>query len=221
VHALSRERETGIALVMAMIVLIILTLLGVAAIRASRLELRMSNNSQSRLSALEQAQSLADTVVSNPVNIAIQPGTHYFFCFSSPAPYAPSNPPSPPFSSSGACANYTLGGISYTTLGTISLPSSAGFGTMSGVVNPLPRNTYAQVLRNDPEFVPSTAVRPEETSGRSYDFASFSVMAGYDNSIPQDGSGNVTSASQPAAGVSEVNEGLYVRQSKPTGVTYQ
>ncbi|MDB5986659.1 MAG: hypothetical protein JWR16_1712, partial [Nevskia sp.] len=133
------------------------------------------------------------------------------------SPYAPAHPPSPPFSASGACADYSVGSVNYSLLGSIALPSVAA----SGVANPLPRNTYAQVLRNDPEFLSPSAVRGAETSGRNYDFASFTVVAGYDNSTPVDSNANATSASQPAAGASEVVEGLYVRHSKSTGVTYQ
>ena len=216
-YALRQRRQTGVALATALIVLVILTLLGVAAMRASRLELRMSNNSQSQLSSLQQAQSIADAVVANSSNISVQPGTNYFFCFSAAAPYAPAHPPSPPFTSSGGCASYTIGSVTYTLLGSIVMPSVA----VVGVVNPLPQNAYAQVLRNNPEFLPPTAVRNAETSGRSFNFTSFTVIAGYDNSTPVNSSATATSASQPAAGASEVVEGLYVRQSKSNGVTYQ
>ncbi len=215
-HTLMR-RQRGVALASAMIVLIILTLLGVAAMRASRLELRLSNNAQSQLSALQQAQSIADSVLANSTNFQILPGTHYFFCFAAASPYAPAHPPSPPFSSSGACANYTIGSTNYTLIGSLALPTVAA----SGVANPLPRNTYAQVLRNDPEFLSPSAVRSAETSGRAFDFTSFTVVAGYDNSTPVDANASATSASQPASGASEVVEGLYVRHNKAVGVTYQ
>ncbi|HET7797678.1 MAG TPA: PilX N-terminal domain-containing pilus assembly protein, partial [Nevskia sp.] len=58
----SPRRQQGAALATALLILIVLTLLGLAAMRGSRLELRLSQNAESRVNALQSAQAIADGV---------------------------------------------------------------------------------------------------------------------------------------------------------------
>jgi Tfp pilus assembly protein PilX len=59
----SMRRERGIALAVALILLVVLTLLALSGIRMSTMELRMSLNDEFRITAFEQAQSLVDAAI--------------------------------------------------------------------------------------------------------------------------------------------------------------
>jgi type IV pilus assembly protein PilX len=205
-QSLSRTAQRGAALVVAMMMLVILTLLGIAAIRGSKLELRLSANAVGRMSALEEAQSLADAVAANPGNLLVMPGTGYFQCYIASGSHAPAYTTKLPF---GSCANQTVttGSISqtYTYAGAVALPTSAN----------LQNYTYAYTVRNAPEFLPSTAVRSASASGRSYDFTSFTVIAGYDHT------GYGSTAAQMGFGAAEVSQGVYQLNNRMQGVNYQ
>lgn len=56
----------GIALVTALIFLIVITLLGLSSMRLSSTELKMAQNDQARVSALETAQAAVDAVSNDP-----------------------------------------------------------------------------------------------------------------------------------------------------------
>lgn len=222
----SFSKQSGVALAMALIILVVLTVLGVAAMRSSKLAQRLSDNAQSRMSALQQAQSLADDISATSANLPVLPGTNYFLCFLGTPP--PSNAPQPQFggtanstsiNSNPTCASYTDTSTltSYTLSGTLTL-DVLGFATPYGSSNPLNMNTYGMVVRvpaaDGSEFIVSSAVRSAENSGRDYNFASFVVTGGYDASA-------ASTATTTAQGVAEVNEGVYVRHALSTGVTNQ
>jgi Tfp pilus assembly protein PilX len=63
--------QRGVALAMALILLLVLTLIGVVGMRTSILELAMSRNEQERMSAFERAQSLVDAILSVSENFAV------------------------------------------------------------------------------------------------------------------------------------------------------
>lgn len=56
-------RQRGVALAVALILLVVLTLLALSGIRLSTMELRMALNDELRVAAFEQAQSLVDGTV--------------------------------------------------------------------------------------------------------------------------------------------------------------
>lgn len=57
------NRQRGVALAVALILLVVLTLLALSGIRLSTMELRMALNDELRVAAFEQAQSLVDGTV--------------------------------------------------------------------------------------------------------------------------------------------------------------
>lgn len=76
-------RQNGIALATALIFLVIITLLGLVAVRSSTTELRLAHNEQIRVEALEAAQAVVDSVLNNPQNLPINSNIDYLACFDS------------------------------------------------------------------------------------------------------------------------------------------
>lgn len=77
-------RQRGAALATALIFLVILTLLGVTAVRSGTTALQLAGNEQSRIEAAELAQAIVDEIADNAGNLQILPGTSYRDCFTSP-----------------------------------------------------------------------------------------------------------------------------------------
>jgi len=65
----SLREQRGVALAVALIMLLLLTVLGITAMRGSIFELQMARNEESRLSAFERAQSIIDAVIARPANL--------------------------------------------------------------------------------------------------------------------------------------------------------
>ena len=65
----SARSQRGAALATAMIFLIVLTLLGLSAMRSGRTALLLADNEQSRVEALAKAQAGGDAVLDDPVNL--------------------------------------------------------------------------------------------------------------------------------------------------------
>lgn len=59
----SPARQRGVALAVALILLVVLTLLALSGVRLSSMELRMSLNDQLRVASFENAQSMVDTTI--------------------------------------------------------------------------------------------------------------------------------------------------------------
>lgn len=68
-HACRRAR--GAALVTALVLLIVITLLTVTAMRFSTLEMRMASNEEQRLSAFQSAQAAIDAVIANTAHFPV------------------------------------------------------------------------------------------------------------------------------------------------------
>lgn len=65
------KQQQGAALAIALLMLVIITLLGVAAVRATQVELRLSQNAESRMAATQAADSMVSFVATGtnlPVN---------------------------------------------------------------------------------------------------------------------------------------------------------
>lgn len=146
-------RQAGAALATALILLIVLTLLGLSAARSGKLALRLADNEQSRVEALEIAQSLVDTIADDATNLPIQNGTGYGSCFLSPAS-AEGTSPQPPASFSCASNDVDLLDGRY------------------------PHYVYAQTERLAPERLPMQ--RGFGSSALNYSGALFQITAGYD-----------------------------------------
>lgn len=63
--------QSGAALFMALIFLIIITTLSLAAMRSSVMELRMAGNSEAAANAIQKAQSIIDATISNTDNTPV------------------------------------------------------------------------------------------------------------------------------------------------------
>jgi hypothetical protein len=57
------HREQGVALAFGLLMLLLISVIGIATLRGSLFELNMSRNEESRITALERAQSLVDAAI--------------------------------------------------------------------------------------------------------------------------------------------------------------
>jgi len=187
-------RERGAALVISLLVLIMLTLLGIAAMRSSRVELKLSQNAESRINALQTAQAVADAVSQSSSNLSIATGPGFVGCYAASGSDANGNSLAPNTLPDPVLDQYPCAGTGTTT-------------ALSGTQT-LPAYTYGQVVRQSPEFLTTAALRGGGDSARSYDFASFNVTGGYDNT-------------NQGFGAAEVTQGTLKLHAKTQGVTYQ
>lgn len=72
--------QTGAALVTTLLILVVVTLASLAAIRSSRLELRMAGNMESKLQSFQTAQAMADAVYATPAMIPVIGAPGYTVC---------------------------------------------------------------------------------------------------------------------------------------------
>ena len=85
---ISRKRQQGVSLLVALVILVLLALLGLGAYQTSSTDMRASGNMQARTEALNAAQEAIETVIStsqfttNPANAVETPcgGTPNTFC---------------------------------------------------------------------------------------------------------------------------------------------
>ncbi len=176
-----KRQQQGAALATALLILIVLTLLGLAAMRGSRLELKLSQNAESRVNARQSAQAIADGITQIEASLAISNGSAYRAC------YLPGSGNAQPDSVPFACATPNL-----------AAPSD----------DALRPHTYALAQREAPEFLSTATLRGAGNSGRSYDYARFTVIGGYDHS-------------SEGFGAAEVVQGVLKLHAKSGGVSYQ
>ena len=74
------RNQKGIVLFSSLIFLIVVTMIGVASIRSSTLELRMSLNEESRVSSFQQAKALSDAIVFTPSTTPVIGDVGYRIC---------------------------------------------------------------------------------------------------------------------------------------------
>jgi hypothetical protein len=67
----TRHQQRGAALFTALMFLIILTLISLAAMRTSTLELRMANNQESKLNAFQTTQAISDATIAETENVKV------------------------------------------------------------------------------------------------------------------------------------------------------
>jgi len=176
-----KRQQSGAALATALLILIVLTLLGLAAMRGSRLELKLSQNAESRVNARQSAQAIADGITQVEASLAISNGAGYRAC------YVPDGDEAQPDSVPFACDSPSL-----------AAPADDG----------LRPHTYALAQRETPEFLSTATLRGAGNSGRSYDYARFTVIGGYDHS-------------SEGFGAAEVVQGVLKLHAKSGGVSYQ
>jgi len=74
------RRQTGAVLATTLLLLVVITLLGVAALRFSRLELRMAGNTEAKLQSFQTAQALADAVYATPAMVPVIGAPGFSIC---------------------------------------------------------------------------------------------------------------------------------------------
>lgn len=86
--ALGPRRQGGVALAIALIFLVVITLVGLVAMRSSVVELRLAQNTQFEIEATQKAQAVIDAVVAEAENfsVGLQPGESSCYNSGSDAP---------------------------------------------------------------------------------------------------------------------------------------
>lgn len=74
------RQEQGIVLFASLIFLVVVTMIGLASMRSSTLELRMSLNEEARVSAFQQAQALSDAIIFTPNTTPVVGNVGYRVC---------------------------------------------------------------------------------------------------------------------------------------------
>lgn len=143
--------QQGMALVTALLVLIAVMLLAVTAIRGATVSLRLSQNEETRVNALETAQGVVDAIVADETNLPVAEGIGYRRCL------APA----------GTTPDFTCDASETAP----SLPTLFSGGDYADYV-------YVEVYRAEPEFAP--VVRNAGASEVGFDGALFVVTGGYD-----------------------------------------
>jgi hypothetical protein len=81
----AHRRQRGIALVTALIFLVVISLISVSSMRASRTELRMATNAEARSMAFQTAQAMLDAIAVHPAATPVVGGVGYTLCTPSEA----------------------------------------------------------------------------------------------------------------------------------------
>jgi hypothetical protein len=64
-------RQRGVALAIGLLLLLVLTVIGIGAMRSSVLEYQMARNEESRISSFQRAQSLIDAAIDDTDNLVV------------------------------------------------------------------------------------------------------------------------------------------------------
>ena len=73
-------KQRGAVLVVTMLFLIAISMLAVSSMQTSNIGLYMAQNEESRISAAQGAQALADAIVSNPASTPVVGGNGFTIC---------------------------------------------------------------------------------------------------------------------------------------------
>lgn len=76
----SPQRQNGAILVITILFLVVISLLTVSSMQASNISLYMAQNEESRITAEQAAQALADAIVSNPSATPVVGGAGFTIC---------------------------------------------------------------------------------------------------------------------------------------------
>jgi hypothetical protein len=74
------DKQRGVVLFISLIMLIVIGMLSVSLMGMSRVEMRMANNEEARVSALQMAQGLSDIIVADPDKTPVVGGAGYKIC---------------------------------------------------------------------------------------------------------------------------------------------
>jgi hypothetical protein len=188
--------QHGAALATAMFFLVVITILGLAAMRAGQNDLRLALNEETRITAVQRAQSLLEAMLQNDeVNLAVRQGSGYVQnCF----------------------VSVQLDGVSLKNRQAFECPGALVDATMlpGGVLR---EHAYTLVRRESiggSDFAPVASLRRGD-SGERFRLASFTVLAGYDRTSASRAAGASESGNFGAA---EVSQGTFVKVDTVDGV---
>lgn len=74
------SNQKGAILVVALMFLVAITLFTISSMRSSKIGLHMAQNEESRISAIQAAQALADAIVANPASTPVVGTTGFTAC---------------------------------------------------------------------------------------------------------------------------------------------
>lgn len=192
------NRQRGAALATALFFLVVITILGLAAMRAGQTDLRLALNEESRVNALQSAQSLLDALLESRANLVVQPGSGYVQnCFIAPALDAAAMLARQNFDCPPGLADVS------------ELPAGN-----------LQRHAYTLIRRETiggSDFAPVSALRRGD-SGERFRLASFTVLAGYDRTAASRASGEDEEGNFGAA---EVSQGTFVKLDTLDGLVVE
>jgi hypothetical protein len=191
--------QRGAALATALFFLVVITILGLAAMRAGQNDLRLALNEETRITAVQRAQSLLESMLENDdANLVVRQGSDYVQnCFLS------------------------------VELDGVSLKNRHGFECPSALVDAttipsaaLRKHAYTLVRRESvggSDFAPVSALRRGD-SGERFRLASFTVLAGYDRtSVSRSSSGSESGN----FGAAEVSQGTFIKVDTVDGVVVE
>lgn len=194
-----RRRQDGAALATALFFLVVITILGLAAMRAGQNDLRLALNEETRITAVQRSQSLLEAMLEDDdANLAVRQGSGYVQnCFLSDQ----------------------LDGASLMSRHGFECPSAEVEATAlpAGVLR---QHAYTLVRRESvggSDFAPVSALRRGD-SGERFRLASFSVLAGYDRTSTSRAAGATGSGNFGAA---EVSQGTFVKVDTVDGVVVE
>lgn len=198
-HIPSATRQHGAALATALFFLVVITILGLAAMRAGQTDLRLALNEETRITAVQRAQSLLEAMLENDdQNLAVRQGSGYVQnCFVS------------------------------VELDTASLQNRQDFDCPAALVDTtaipggvLGKHAYTLIRRESvggSDFAPVSALRRGD-SGERFRLASFTVLAGYDRTSASRAAGASESGNFGAA---EVSQGTFIKVDTVDGVVVE
>lgn len=192
-HCPPAAHQQGAALAIALILLVIITLLGLAAVRSTQTGLRMARNAEARALAQQSAEAMVSRVLEDTAGNYLPVNNDAGFKACSPLAALTTLPLVVSGGHNTVCTGFTVTGLKP--------PDSE---------KQLQEHGYVVVTRELPLFSESASLRSVGNSGRGYDFARYKVVGGFDRSAD-------------AAGVAEITEVRLVPHVKDAllGVNYQ
>lgn len=143
--------QRGAALGVALLMLVIITLLGVAAVRVTQTELKLASNAESRIAAMQGAESMV-SFVTKGTSLPVDGDLSFSACV---------------LPDGVRTAEFTC-------------PDSITVIDTTGATSELRTFGYAMVRREAPLFVEVGVLREAQLSAKNYDFARFTVTGGID-----------------------------------------
>lgn len=193
------SRQSGAALATALFFLVVITILGLAAMKAGQTDLRLALNEESRITAVQSAQSLLESLLEGSAsNLIVQQGSGYV----------------------QNC--YISGELDATSLSTRQkFECPPGLNPASTLPDgALKLHAYTLIRRESvggSDFAPVAALRRGD-SGERFRLASFTVLAGYDRTSASRAVGASESGNFGAA---EVSQGTFVKVDTIEGLVVE